>query len=83
MREKGIMAERLLGILILGLVLFSYPILTVFDLKILVGGVPLLYLYVFIAWFTIIVFIYSFATKKKHVKDTKISESTLFPPPEQ
>lgn len=48
----------LVGIFILGCTLLSYPVLTIFNLKSLVFGLPLLYLYVFVAWFIVIVLVY-------------------------
>jgi hypothetical protein len=38
----------------LGFLLFNYPLLRVFDVDVLVLGVPLVWLYVFIAWALVI-----------------------------
>ncbi len=48
---------RLIGLFLLGCVLFNYPILTMFNLKILLFGIPMLYLYLFSVWLGLIVLI--------------------------
>lgn len=42
--------QQLVGVFLLGCLLFNYPILTLFDRPVLVLGVPLLYAYLFGAW---------------------------------
>lgn len=46
-RVKG---ARLLGVAALGLLLFNFPFLGVFDSETLVAGVPLLWAYLFVVW---------------------------------
>ena len=48
-------SQLLMGLFLLGCVLFNYPILTLFNRRIAVFGIPLLYLYLFLAWTVIIV----------------------------
>ncbi len=45
------------GIFMLGCVLFSNPLLALFNYKILVLGVPLLFLYIFAAWMLLILLV--------------------------
>jgi hypothetical protein len=45
------------GIFMLGWVLFSNPVLALFNYKILVWGVPLLFLYIFSAWLLLILLV--------------------------
>jgi len=45
------------GIFMLGCVLFSNPLLALFNYKILVLGVPLLFLYIFSAWMLLILLV--------------------------
>lgn len=45
---------RLVAAAMLGLVLFNYPFLAVFDSDLLVAGVPLLWAYLFIVWALVI-----------------------------
>jgi hypothetical protein len=47
-----------IALFLFAVVLFNYPILSLFNLKLLVFGFPLLYLYIFIVWAAIILFIY-------------------------
>ncbi|MBF0167790.1 MAG: hypothetical protein HQL45_09180 [Alphaproteobacteria bacterium] len=42
------------GLFLLGLLLFLPPILTLFSRPILVFGIPLFYLYLFLAWAALI-----------------------------
>lgn len=41
---------RLLALAVLGFVLFNYPLLAVFDVDLLVAGVPVLWAYLFLVW---------------------------------
>ena len=41
---------RLVAVFLLGLLLFNYPLLALFNRTVLVFGVPLLYAYIFVAW---------------------------------
>jgi len=42
--------QRLVGIFLLGCLLFNYPLLALFNVRVTVLGVPLLYAYLFTAW---------------------------------
>lgn len=42
--------ERLIGILIIGVIVLNYPLLSLFSKVKLVFGVPVLYLYIFAVW---------------------------------
>jgi len=46
--------RRLAGIFLLGWVLLNYPILSLFNIPATVGGIPLLYAFVFAAWALIV-----------------------------
>jgi len=48
---------RYIGLFLLGCFLFSYPVLTLFNLEKYLFGIPLFFLYLFSAWFVLIVFI--------------------------
>jgi hypothetical protein len=51
-KEKS---RRLASVFLLGGILFNYPILSLFNLRILWLGVPVLYFYVFFVWVVLIV----------------------------
>lgn len=50
MVRRGLTGERLWAVFLLGLVLLLPPLISVFDKPLLIGGIPLLYLYLFVAW---------------------------------
>ena len=47
-------AQRLIALCMLGIVLFNYPLLALFNVSGTVFGVPILYAYIFIAWAVLI-----------------------------
>ena len=49
-RTTSTTGERLIGLFLFGLLLFMPPLIGVFDKAHLVGGIPMLYLYLFLAW---------------------------------
>jgi hypothetical protein len=55
MTDLAVKARRLVGIFLLGAVLFNYPILSLFNRKVIVSGVPIMYLYLFGVWALLIV----------------------------
>ena len=42
--------QRLVGLFLLGCLLFNYPMLALFNVRVTLLGVPLLYAYLFAAW---------------------------------
>jgi hypothetical protein len=55
MPEAKQRSERLIGVLIVGLLALNYPLLSLFSKVKLVFGVPLLYLYLFAVWYIFII----------------------------
>jgi hypothetical protein len=47
-------SQRFVALCMLGLLLFNYPILALFNVSGRLFGVPLLYAYIFIAWAALI-----------------------------
>jgi hypothetical protein len=43
-------SARLVALAVLAFLLFNYPLLRLFDVDVIVLGVPLVWLYVFVAW---------------------------------
>ena len=54
MGESERKSQRFVALCMLGTLLFNYPILALFNASATVFGVPLLYAYVFAAWFLLI-----------------------------
>ena len=50
MQEFDVRGQRLAALCLLGLVLFSYPVLAVFNVEDTIAGIPVLYAYFFVAW---------------------------------
>ncbi len=50
MNRRLLTGERLVAVFLGGCVLFNYPVLSLFDRGAAVFGMPLLYVYVFVAW---------------------------------
>lgn len=55
MERRKSKSGLLMGLFLLGCVWFNYPILTLFNQRVALFGIPLLYLYLFMAWTVIIV----------------------------
>ena len=62
MTPESLKGRRLVGLFLLGCVLFNYPIISLFNINVYWFGIPVLYLYVFGTWFVIILLII-FVTK--------------------
>ena len=50
MYRSGITGERCAALFVLGLLMFNPPLLTVFGVRNFLAGVPVFFLYVFLAW---------------------------------
>ena len=50
MEEFDLRAQRLAALALAGFLLFSYPLLAVFNVPEMVLGIPVLYAYFFLAW---------------------------------
>jgi hypothetical protein len=55
--------QRFVALCVLGLLLFNYPILALFNVPATLFGVPLLYAYIFIAWAALIVLMWRLAER--------------------
>ena len=64
MTPKARKNKRLVGLFLLGSVLFNYPLLSLFNLKTSIFGVPLLIFYIFTAWIFLIL-LAAMATKTR------------------
>jgi hypothetical protein len=55
MQKSSRKGQQLVGLFLLGCLLFNYPMLALFNVRATVLGVPLLYAYLFAAWALLIV----------------------------
>ena len=54
MAHRAIRAQRLVALFMAGWVLFSYPLLSLFNVGGTVAGIPVLYAYLFGVWIALI-----------------------------
>ena len=66
MTPKDRKNKRLVGLFLLGCVLFNYPLLSLFNLKTMIFGVPLLFFYVFTGW-TLLILLAAIAQYYRHM----------------
>ncbi len=50
MNRRRMVGQRLVALFLAGALLFNYPLLTLFNSQRTVGGIPLLYAYLFLVW---------------------------------
>jgi hypothetical protein len=50
MDKFEVKGQRLVALCMLGVVLFNYPVLALFNVAATVFGIPVLYAYIFAAW---------------------------------
>lgn len=79
MLSNGSKYGRYIGIFILGCALFCYPVLSIFNKKSVLFGIPVLFVYIFVAWMGLLLLIH-LASKTRiepsdHEKETKPPES--------
>jgi hypothetical protein len=54
MAHRASPAQRLVALFLLGCLLFSYPLLSLFNVSGTVAGIPILYAYLFGVWILLI-----------------------------
>ncbi len=54
MQKEGRQNERLVALVLIAALAFNGPLLSLFDSPVLIFGIPVLYLYLFIAWAVLI-----------------------------
>lgn len=50
MRKPSLRAYRIVALFLLACLLFNYPVLALFNAGATAAGVPVLYVYLFVAW---------------------------------
>jgi predicted membrane protein len=64
MDKFEVKGQRLVALCILGVLLFNYPMLAVFNVASTVFGIPLLYVYIFAVW-TLLTACMAYVVEKK------------------
>ncbi|MEZ4616711.1 MAG: hypothetical protein R2867_14585 [Caldilineaceae bacterium] len=54
MGRQSLTGQRLVAIFLIGTLILNYPLLSIFSTQGLIWGIPMLYVYLFLSWFTII-----------------------------
>lgn len=75
--DPNVMASKqskLIGLSILALVMFNFPLLSVFSRSSTIGGIPSIFIYLFLAWLGII-FVMRQNVESKSIKDKKKNDS--------
>ncbi|MFM2359002.1 MAG: hypothetical protein RLY16_995 [Bacteroidota bacterium] len=62
--KRKLRNQQLILLGLFALLLFNFPLLTVANKRILIGGIPTFYAYLFINWSIIVYLIYRIADKK-------------------
>lgn len=55
MSKQSLRGQRLVALFLVGMVLLNYPLLSLFSVEGTLWGVPILYIYLFVSWLSIIV----------------------------
>jgi hypothetical protein len=58
--------QRFISLAVLLLLIFIYPLISIANKPVRPGGIPLLFIYFFIAWIISIILLYRTAEKKNH-----------------
>ena len=64
MNYRFLKGQRLVAAFVIGALLFSYPILSLFNRPQLIFGVPTLYVYLFVTW-AVLIALYAFIVERK------------------
>ena len=75
MTPKARKNKRLVGLFLLGWALFNYPLLSLFNLKTMIFGVPLLFFYVFTGW-TLLILLAAVVTKTRSHPPSRPTDET-------
>ena len=64
MTKSSRVGPRLVALFLLGCLLFNYPLLTIFNVRATVFGIPLPYAYLFCAWALLIALVAAVVAKR-------------------
>jgi hypothetical protein len=81
MLDRENIRGKVVALFVLGCMLFSYPVLTLFNVPVLLLGVPLLFVYIFLAWLVFIALVFAFA--HTHLRSRRADAALTARPPDQ
>lgn len=64
MNHRFLKGQRLIAVFVIGALLFSYPILSLFNRPKLLFGAPILYVYLFVIW-AVLIALYAFIVERQ------------------
>jgi hypothetical protein len=70
MTPKARKNKRLVGLFLMGCILFNYPLLSLFNLETMIFGVPLVFFYVFTGW-ALLILLAAIATQTRRRASSK------------
>jgi threonine/homoserine/homoserine lactone efflux protein len=79
--NNGSKYGRSIAIFILGCALFCFPVLSIFNIKSLILGIPVLFVYLFAAWTGLLVLIYLASKTRIEPPEPKEETKPAEPPP--
>jgi predicted permease len=73
MLDNRSITSRYIGLFLLGTLLFSHPVFSLFSLDIQVLGIPLFFFYIFTAWLALILLVMVFGKTPKPFQSREIN----------
>ena len=80
MTPTNIKNKRLVGLFLLGWILFNYPLLSLFNKEVLVFGIPVLYVFLFTSW-ALLIFLMILATQLRTSASLPEPPESIIEPP--
>lgn len=69
MPKSSSRTPRLIAVLLLGAMLLNFPLLAIFNVKAMLWGIPVLYVYLFAAWAVVIALVYWVVERHSGARD--------------
>lgn len=64
MNRRIMIGQRLVAAFVLGVLLLTYPILSLFNREQMLFGIPVLYIYIFVAW-ALLIGLFAFIVERR------------------
>ena len=70
MKGEEVRTKRLIGLFLLGYLLFNYPLISLVNIPELIGGIPVLYAYIFGVWVVMILLVALISSRNSRATPT-------------